>query len=453
MKIIIAGAGKIGYAAARLLVEEGNDVTIIDNNATVISGFADSLDAICYVGNATNSETLELAGARDADILFAATETDEVNMISCISAKKLGTKHVIARVRDPEYLNQEDFLRNTLELSMTINPEYECAKEIARILRFPGASRIDTFAGSSTEITEMRVRGESALSGMKLKEIPARFGAKVLISVVERGDEAIIPNGEFCLQEGDQLSVTGDSKELKRFFVATGSYKRPVRKAMIMGGSRMAVYLANILEADGISTTIVERDYNHCQELIDQLPMVSIINGDATKSDVLLEEGVSSSDAFIALTGDDGDNIITSMYVSRLGVNKVITKINRTVFAGILENSELDTVVSPNDVVAQQVARFIRAMGASQGESMETLYRLADGKVEALEFIAAEAASYLETPLKQLKMRRGIILGAIIRGRKSIVPNGETVISPQDHMIVIAPCGAVRNISDIFEDD
>ena len=452
MKIIIAGAGKVGHSVAALLAEEGHDITIIDQDPEIIQTLSNDLDVICVEGSATNAETLREAGAEKADLLLAATEQDEVNMICCISARKLGTAHVIARVRDPEYLHQTEFLREALGLSVIVNPEYECAKEISRMLRFPGAARVDAFSKGSLEIVEHRIPVGGVLDGVALKELVRRFSAKILVGVVERGGEAVIPNGDFVLKAGDRLSITGSSRELRRFFIAIGQYKRPVRRVMLMGGGRIAVYLTRLLQESGIEVTVVEKDRERCDRLCDLVPSAHVVCGDATRSDVLQEDGLSTADAFVALTGDDGDNIITALYARSCAVDKIVVKVNRDYFAEILENAGLDSIVSPKEIVSQQLARYVRAMSNSMGGSMETLYRLADGKVEALEFKVDSASACVNIPLKDLKLRPNILISAIIRDRESIIPDGNSRILPGDHAVIVTAAGRLQNMDAIIEE-
>lgn len=453
MKIIIAGAGKIGFSVASILADEGHDITVIDNDSSTISNLSNNLDVICVEGSATNSETLLEAGAAEADLLMAATRSDETNMVCGMSARKLGTKHVIARIRDTAYLRQTEFLREALGLSVIVNPEYECAKEISRILRFPSAIRVDAFSKGSVEIMEHRVSSGGKLDGMQLKMLPQNFGAKVLVGVVERGGEAIIPNGDFTLRSGDLLSITGAAKELRKFFIATGQYKKPVRKVMIMGGGRIAVYLTRLLLESGMSVTVVEADRQRCDELCDLIPQADIIHGDATRSEVLLEEGIRTADAFVALTGDDGDNIITSMYAKHNEVGKIVVKVNREYYTEILDSAGLDSVVAPKTLVAQQLARYVRAMSNSMGSSMETLYRLADGKVEALEFKVAEGSACIGVPLKTLRLKPNIIISAIVRGNKTIIPGGDTEICAGDHAVVVTKAGWLKDLDAIVEEE
>ena len=452
MKIIIAGAGKVGRSVAALLVQEGHDITIIDKDPDTIQELSNELDVICVEGSATNSEILREAGAENADLLLAATEQDEVNMICGISARKLGTAHVIARVRDPEYLHQTEFLREALGLSVLVNPEYECAKEISRTLRFPGAVRVDAFSKGSVEIAELKIPEGGKLAGLALKELPKRFGAKVLVSVVERGGDALIPNGNFELRAGDRLSVTGDSRELRRFFTAIGEYKRPVRRVMLMGGGRSSVYLTRMLQENGIAVTVVERDRERCDQLCDLIPEAHVVCGDATNSDVLQEDGLSATDAFVALTGDDEDNIITSLYAKNRGVSKVVVKVNRDYLSEIIENVGLSSVVSPREIVSQQLTRYVRAMSNSMGGSMETLYRLADGKVEALEFKVSADSACVNIPLKDLKLKPNILICALIRGSKSIIPDGSSRILPGDHAVIVTAAGKLQNMDAIVAD-
>ena len=451
MKIVIAGTGKVGRTVAAVLSEEDNDVTIIDLDPETVSLVSNDLDVICVEGNAADPEALRGAGVASADLVVAATEKDEVNMVCGIASRKLGAKHVIARIRDPLYLHQVAFLRDAMGLSQIINPEYECAKEISRILRFPGASRVDAFSKGSVEIVEHRIPEKGALDGVALRDLGTRFGARVLVALVEREGNALIPNGSTVLHSGDRLSITGSSRELRRFFVAIGEYKRPVRRVMIMGGGRTAVYLTRLLEESGIDVTIVERSRERCDLLCDLVPQAHIVCGDATFSDVLQEDGIATADGFVALTGDDGDNIITSLYARSCRVEKVVTKVNHEHFADILNDSGLDSIVSPKEIVALQLARYVRGLSDSAGSSVETLYRLVDGKVEVLEFQVLEESACVRVPLRELRMRDNILISALIRGSRTILPNGSTVIMPGDHAIVVTAAGRLRSLDEILE--
>lgn len=450
MKIIIAGAGKVGSAIARAFYSEGHDLTIIDNDPDTIAQLFDELDVICVPGSAANPDVLSEAGAEDADLIVATTETDEINMICGISARKLGTKHVIVRIREPEYLNNADFIKDTFALSMVVTPERETAREISRILRFPGAARVDAFSKGSVEVAELRVEAGSSLDGLCLSDLTKTFDAKVLVSVVERGQEAFIPNGSFVLRDDDVLSITGESEELRKFFIkATGDVKT-VRNVILMGGGRLSVYLARLLIAEKMKVTVIERDKARCNTLCELLPDARIVYGDATHSEVLYEEGIHDADAFVALSGDDGNNIITSMFVDTCGVDKIITKVSHSQYPEVIEASGLRCVVTPHEIVAQELARYVRAMGESRGSSMETLYKFADGKAEVLEYVVHDDAKCIGIALKNLMLKPNILIAAIIRGNRSIIPDGNTKILSGDHAIIASAAGKTDTIDDIL---
>ena len=451
MKIVIAGAGVIGGSVAEALAEEGHDLTVIDCDPAIVMHTSNSLDVSCVEGNAADPELLREAGAAEADLVVAATEKDEVNMVCGIIARKMGAGHVIARIRDPLYLSQTKFLREALGLSQIVNPEYECARQISRILRFPSAVRVETFSKGSAEIIDYRVPEGSPLNGLSLQEAARRFGARVLVTVVERGEDALIPNGDFTLHSGDKLSLMGEARELRRFFTAVNGKRRRVKNVMIMGGSRTSVYLADLLDESGISVTVIDRSRERCNELCDLIPHARVICGDATRDEVLLEEGVRSADAFVALTGDDGDNIVTAMYAKRCGVPKTVVKVNMRHFSGMLDG-ESDSMITPKEIVAQQITGFVRAISNSaEWGSVETMHRLAGGRIEALEFQVGEGARCVGVPLCDLKLRRGVLIAAVIRGEKTMIPNGLTVIEKGDHAVVVAPAGMLKDINDMTD--
>ena len=451
MNIIIVGGGKVGYSVAETLSAEGHDITVIDQSAATIERISTALDVICVQGSAANPETLQAAGVDRAELLLAATEKDEVNMICGITAHRLGARHVVARIRDPEYLHQGAFLRKTMGLSLIVNPEYECAKEISRLLHFPSAVRVDTFSNGSVEIVDHRIPEDGKLAGMTLRELPGAIGAKVLVVMVERGSEALIPHGDFTLRAGDRLSISGSTAELRRFFARIGQYRRPVKSVMLMGGGRVAVYLTRMLLESGIAVTIVERDAARCELVCDLVPGASVVCGDATRSEVLDEEGLARSDAFVALTGDDGDNIIVSLFARSCAVPKIVTKLNRDLFGGLLEGTGLDSTVSPKELVAQQLTGYVRALSASRGGGMESLHRLADGKAEALEFLVDEHSRMAHKPLRELKLKKNVLIGAIIRSGKSLIPDGNTALLPGDHAVVVSLAGRLTALDQILE--
>lgn len=449
MKIIIVGGGKSGFALASALSDEGHDVTIVDNSDEVVSYISNALDVICVQGSGTDSDVLKDAGVENADLLIATMRSDETNMICGIAARRLGTKHVIARVSATQYLKQNEFLRETLGLSVVVNPEYECAKEISRIIKFPSASHVSTFSKCQLEIAEYKIAAGSPLIGLQLKDLP-RFGSKVLISVVERGNEAIIPRGGFSLRENDKLSVFGSATELRQFFVAIGAYTRKIRDVIIMGGSKIAVYLAGMLCELGMEVTIIEKDRAKCEILTDYIPKANVVFGDATHDDVLIEAGLRNCDAFVAVSGDNSDNIITSIYAKSKTDAKTVTQVTRDHFAEISESAGLDSIVNEKGLMSEQIIRYVRAMCNSEGSSMETLYLLADGKAEAAEFYIDKDAPCTGIPLKDLKLRKDVLIISVIRDNKSLVPDGLSVLEPGDYAIIISPRRTVKNIGDIL---
>ena len=425
MKIIIAGAGMVGAGIAQSLEAEGHDITLIDRDSETIEAVSNEQDVICMLGSATNPDTLRESGAAEADILMAVTESDEANMICALAARRLGTKHIIARVRDPEYLTQMEFLREAFGISRVVNPEYECAKEISRILRFPGAVRVETFSKGSAEIIDCRIPEGSPLHGLCLRECAQRFGAKVLVCVVERGDEALIPHGDFVLQSGDKLSLMGEAREVRRFFASVGQKGRRIRNVMIMGGGRISVYLARLLDESGIAVTVIDRSRKRCNELCDLIPEARIICGDAT--------------------------IVTAMYAKRCGVGKTVVKVNMRHFSGMLDEGS-DSMVTPKEIVTQQITSYVRAIGNSAAwGSIETLHRLAGGRIEALEFKVGSGANCVGKELRELSLRRGVLISAVTRGEKTLIPNGSTVIECGDNAVVVAPAGLIKDINDLTD--
>ena len=450
MKIIIAGAGRIGSSVAETLCTEGHDITIIEKDQETAGAVSNNVDAICITGNAANPNVLRDAGAETADLILAITESDETNMLCGITAEKLGTARSVVRVRSPEYIGETALLRDMFGFPFIINPEYECAKEIARIIRFPGASRVAPFSGGSLEIAEHRICGDSILCGKKLKELPSFINAKVLVSLAEREHSAVIPNGDFTIQENDILSLAGPDKELRKFFLSVNAYKTKIRNTMIVGGGTTSVYLARLLEKSGISVTVIERDRSRCDKLCDLIPDCRIICGDATRSEVLIEEGVRSADSFVALTGDDGENIITSIYAHHCGAGRIITQVAHEHFTEAAESSDLACVVTPKAIVVDQITGLVRGMNNSEGCSPELVYTLADGHAEAIELKAEENKKITGIPLKDLCLKPGILIAAIIRSGKSIIPGGTDEILPGDRIVIVAKSETVREPEDIL---
>lgn len=451
MKIIVTGCGKIGIAAIESLVSEGHDVIAIDNRLDVIEEIRDVYDVMCICSNGADYNTLSEAGVENADMFIAVTGSDELNMLSCIIAKKMGAKHTVARVRNPEYNDKSiGFIKQQIELSLVLNPEYLVAQEIFNILKFPAAINVETFSRRNFEMAELLLRDNSPIAGINLIGLRKRFQANYLICVVQRGEDVFIPDGNFVLQSGDRIGITADPNEIQKLLKMLGILQKSVKDVMVLGGGRIAYYLSKMLISSGNSVKIIDKDRSRCELLSDILPQASIINGDGTDRELLMEEGLLSSDSFVALTGMDEENILVSIFASAKQVKKVIAKVNGSELSDMAEKLGLDCVVTPKQTVSAVISRYARAIANSQGSNVETLYKLMDGKVEAAEFNVAADFEYKEIPIKELKIKKNILIAGIIRKRKAIIPSGDDVIMVGDKVIVIAAKTVLNDLSDIM---
>ena len=450
MKIIVNGCGKIGTTILASLVNEGHDVTAIDTNPEVIQKLPNIYDVIGVCGNGADSDVLQEANAGSYDLLISTTASDEINMLTCFFAKKLGVENTVARVRNPEYNDKSlSFMKSQLDISLIINPELMAAQELFNVLKLPSAAKIETFSVRNFEVVEFKIREASVLDGLKIYELRNKFKAKFLICAVQRGEEAYIPSGNFVLKSGDKIGVTASPSEIVRLFNELGMRQSSAKKVMILGGSKTAVYLAKQLCSVGNSVTVVEKDRNKCEELTEDLPKALVVCGDGSSQEVLTEEGLGSVDAVIALTGLDELNILISSYASSQKVPKVIAKINRQELIPLAEHWGLDTIVSPRKTISNKIVRYARALENSQGSSVETLYKLMDDKVEALEFIAKPDLDILDIQFKDLKLKSNILIAGIVRDRRVIIPTGADMITAGDKVIVFAANHRINDLSDI----
>lgn len=450
MYIIIVGLGKLGSTLTKQLSTEGHDIVVVDPDNSVVSSTVDAYDVMGLCGNGATYEVLKEAGAAKAKLIIAATGSDELNILCCLFAKHMGTENTIARVRNPDYAGQSQFLRNDLGISMTVNPEYETANEISRIIRFPSAANLDSFAGGRVEIARVRIHSDNPLCDMPIHEMRKKTKAKVIICAVQRNDSVFIPSGDFVLHCDDVISITGTRAELSSFMKQTGVYKQKIKNVMIVGGGRIAYYLAKLLSDTGRNIKLIELKDERCRHMSDMLDDVTVIHGDGTDQDILEEQCIDGQDALIALTGIDEENIIVSMYAESKGVNKVITKVNRHSYS-ILNDIGLETVVSPQIVAGNLVTRYVRALHNSAGNSqIQTLYKLVGGKVEAAEFIVPEDAGYLNIPFKELELMPNLLIGCIIRNGKIIFPGGDDVMKANDSVIVVTAGRIIEDLHDIF---
>jgi len=452
MKIAIVGDGKVGRTLTEQLSREGHDIVVIDRNREALADSEESLDVISVHGNGASLEVQKTADIGNMDLLIAATSADEINMLCCIVARKLGCRHTIARVRNPEYVDQVYFLKDELGLNMTTNPESMAAREIFKLLQLPSFVRRDAFAKGRAEIVELLLKEGNILNGKRLIELNKLTGLKVLVCAVERGDQVYIPAGNFRLEKGDKVYVTAPTNDLAALISVLGLETLKIKNVMIIGGSRIAFYLAQRLTASGIKVKILEQDYSKAKELAERLPKAEIVCVDGSSKKTLLAEGIEQTDALVALTNVDEANVLISMCANLLGVPKVVTKINRTEYAEVFKNKGLDCVVSPKDLTANEIIRYVRSMQNTMGSGVLTLHRIVDNKVEALEFLATERTDYLGKKLSEIKLRPNILIACINRKGQIIIPRGDDTIELDDTVIIVTTADRMfRDLNDIFE--
>jgi trk system potassium uptake protein TrkA len=450
MKIIIIGDGKVGYTLAENLSKENNDVTIIDKDPEPLKKASEYLDVMCIRGNGVSTKILMEAGVNEADLLIAATTSDEMNMVCCLTAKKLGADHTIARIRDPEYASELSALKRDLGLDMVINPEHACASEIGRVLSYPTAVNVEPFAKGRVELVEMKVVEGMSLVGMKLKEISNKIASSILIGAVLRGEEVIIPNGDFQIEENDMLYIVGRPFNVYNFCSRVGLNNDKVRSVMIIGGGRVGFYLAQYLNEAGVKAKIIEIDKDRCYELSELLPDTLIIHGDGSDEALLNSENLSDMDAVVTLTGRDEENLLTALYARQCGVQKVIAKINRINYATLIKEMGVDCVVSPKQITANGIIKFVRGLKNAMGNPVETLYKIVGDRAEAIEFIAGQTTKFLNIPLSYLKLVDGVIFAAIVRKNEIIIPHGKDVVKLGDSVILIVKDKQFSDFNDII---
>ena len=452
MNIIIAGAGKVGGTVAEHLSGEGHSVTIVDISDKTIERLGNQLDVMGLKGNCASRDVLLEAGAKECDVLVAATASDEINLLCCHSAHNIGVPYTVARVRGTEYANDLDSLKRDLGITMLINPEFASAVEISRLLRFPSAANIDTFARGRVELISFHVQESDFLLGRSLASLSSKIqGLPVLFCAVERGDGVFIPNGSTVLDKDDRVYMAGTPNGVHQFFKLLGRNTHRIRNVFIIGGGRIAFYLLVQLERLGMSCKVVEKRDIRCRQMAEVFPHALIIQGDGTDPELLNEERMASSDAFIALTDRDEDNLIISLYAHQAGVSKVVAKSNRQNYTSIAHSAGVESVVSPKLTTAGQILRMVRGLQNSKGSAMTALYRIAEGQAEAMEFVVAPTTQHLGIPLKDLKLRRGILIAVIVRGSKVIIPEGSTTRERGDNVIVVARDSGILDLNDIYE--
>ena len=449
MNIIVVGDGNVGYAIAEALSKEDCNVVLIERNKETFKKASAELDIITIKGSGYSASSLLSAGVRDADMLIAVTASDEMNMVCCLTSKKLGARYTVARIRDPEYAIELDMLKSELEIDLIINPEREIALEISRIVRFPSAADVETFVGGRVEMAEFRVLENDPLVGIPLKKL-AKTHSSILFCAVDRDSDTIIPNGEYEMQVGDMVFIAGEPFSVMQFFKNTGKYMDRIKNSMIIGGGKVAFYLARVLLEMGIKVKIIETDKDRCKELSEALPKVMVICGDGTEQEILDSENIEDTDAFITLSGNDEDNAMASLYALRRDVKKIITLLNRANYISILKSFGIDSVVSPMQTTSNMITRYVRSVQNSEGVFVENLYKMLNGTVEVLEFTVTQDTHFQNIKLMDLNLRKNLLIAAIVRKRKIIVPRGTDKIVEGDKVVVVALSGKIVDLNDIF---
>lgn len=452
MKVVIIGSGKVGSSLSYSLSKEGHDVTVIDSKANALKKIQDTQDIMCIEGDGADAEIQREASVGKAGLLIAATPYDELNILCCLIAKKLGAKKTISRVRNPVYFRQMELIRDDLGLSMVINPELITADEIMRIMIFPAAERLEVFSKGRMELVEHKLSENSALDGMSLVEIYKKNKIQFLICAVERGTEIFIPDGNFVLKSGDRINIAASHRDLEKFFREIGSMKNKVKNVMIVGGGKISGYLVKQLTGMRMRVKIIESSYEKCCELSEMFPKATIIHGDGTDQEVLIEEGLREVDAFISMTGIDEENIIMSLFAKNNSEARIVTKINRESYCEIASEMGLDCIISPKSLSESSVLSYVRSLNNTAECNIEALYHVVGHKAEAIEFkIKSPIERIIGIPIKDLKLKKDMLICGIIRKREVIIPNGNDCMELGDSVIVISQKYKFSDIEDILD--
>ncbi len=452
MNIVVIGCGTVGSAICIQLAKEGHDVTAVDQDEKALSALVGVCDVFSIAGNGASVSVLEKAGTAKADLIIAVTCGDEVNILCCAAARKLGAKHAVARVRNPEYSGLMKLMKDDINLSLTINPELTAAKEIYRMIRCPAAAKIDSFCRGLVEMAQFRVAKESPLCGMTLNSLRSKMNIKFLVCSVLRDGHAFIPAGDFMIKEGDLIGVTAPEDNLITFFKAIGIYKQPVKNMLTVGGGRTSYYLQSLLKGKGINNTVIEKDISLCRELISEFKDLTVICDSGTNQELLMSEGIEKADAFLAMSDVDAENAIISMYAKTKNVPKIVTMISTLSYQDFFKEVGMDSVVSPKSSTSAYILRYVRSMAATTTDSeIETLHKMMDGSVEALEFaVKEEIPDITGVRLAELRPKSGVLIACIVRDGGVIIPSGDDAIAKGDTVIVITAADAkMRSIREI----
>jgi trk system potassium uptake protein TrkA len=454
MKIVIIGNGSVGDALVGAICNEGHNVTVIDEDTSIVNEVVNKYDVFGVNGNGSSIEIQKEAGVPDCDVVIAVSPGDELNLLCCMIAKQLGAKYAIARVRDPRYLKQVGFMSKQMGIDMIVNPEYEAAREAARLIRFPAAMKLDKLARGQVEVVEIHIGEMHPFIGLPLKDFKSKYNTNTLICAAVRGDEVFIPSGDFVIREGDSISLAGSRQDINDLFVKIGLVGKEIKNVMLVGGGMISRYLATQLTGSGYKLKIIEQSLESCEELSELYPKTKIIHGDATDPDLLDEEGIEQTDACVAMTASDQTNFIISMFAKTRNVEKVISKAGSESFVKLSENAGVISNVTPHLLVSSKVLRYVRGL-ANIGEdgylsAIKSLHRMVDGRVEAIEFDVAEDFDAIGVPLRDIKIKKNFLIVAIIREGTVIHPGGNATLELGDIVVVMTTNEHTCDLGDIL---
>ncbi len=450
MKIIIVGCGQVGETLAAELGGEGNNITVIDLSSTKVNAITSKLDVMGVVGNGATPTIQKEAGIDTADLLIAVTNSDELNLLCCMIAKRHGKCRVIARLQNPEYSSESAYLKDELGLAMVINPEHAAAEEIARVLRFPAANKIETFAKGRVELLKFRLPENSSIIGLSVKDVVIKLRCDVLVCTVERENETYIANGDFVFEGRDVVSIISSPKKAANFFKKINMERHSTKNVIIVGAGETSHYLCETLRKSGMSIKVIDNDLELCENFSSIHEEVTVIHGDETDRELLVEEGISDADAFVAMSDYDEQNIFLSLFAKNSGKVKIVTKINKPEYDDIIKYLDIDTTVYPKSITSDMIVRYVRAMKNLPGSNVETMYNFIKGEVEATEFIVRESSPIIDTPLSKLKFKENVLVAAILRDKSVIIPRGNDMIKPGDAVVIVSKILGLGDISDVI---
>ena len=454
MQIVIIGNGSLGDTLIDFISKEDHNITVIDEDVDMVTAVVNKYDVFGVTGNGASVEIQKEADVQNADVVISVAASDELNLLCCMIAKQLGAKHTIARVRDPRYLHQKAFMCNNLGIDVIVNPEYEAAGEAARLIKFPAAMKLEKFAQGQVEVVEILIGKDHPLAGLPLINFKSKYNTNALICAAKRGDEVIIPGGDYVISEGDSISIAASRNDISDLFVKIGLLGKQIKDVMIVGGGNISRYLTSQLIEGRYNVKLIEQDSEVCEELAELFPKATVICGDATDPDLLDDEGIESTDACVAMTLNDQKNFIISMFAKTREVKKIISKISSQTFVKLSANAGIDSNITPQVLAASKVLRYIRGL-ANRGENgylsqIKSLQKLVGGRVEALEFDVAEDFDSTGIPLRSIRLKSNLLVVAVIRENAVIYPNGETTLNVGDSVIVMTTNEHLCDLGDIL---